>query len=626
MRMLTFITRFRQAALKTPEDRLTVTLSALVVILMGSYGLWGIVQEQAKSYEEAERRGLAITRGLASMGAAAVLENLFVIQEALANPKNLDQDVLRIMVIDKDQLVVAANDLALIGETVFDEDFDRVRADGAEAVMVARDMNGQERLVAFEPLHAEGQFVSWIRVDLSLGRVQREVYFSMLRQSLMTLSVLCLGLYGVRRTVRRLSKDLDVAKAAAEAANTANRAKSEFLTNISHEIRTPMNAIIGMADLLWETSLVREQKEYVQTFRRAGGTLLTLINDILDFTKVESGRLKLDKVDFDLNDVMEKSVAGVALQAHEKGLQMTCEVMSEVPTQLVGDPTRLRQILRNLLGNAIKFTERGEVVLRVEVENTENGVRVDSLTPLSVPSVTLRFSVKDTGIGIPADKLDTIFDRFTQVDSSTTRKYGGTGLGLAIAERLVELMSGRIWAESTVGLGSTFHFTVCLELQSASRQGAKLKREQLGDLPSATAQTPSDMQPSLHILLVEDTKDNRLLIHAYLKQTSHRLDDAENGEIACGKFKSGHYDLVLMDMQMPVMDGYAATRAMREWEQANYRPSTPIIALTAHALREDAEKALTAGCTIYLTKPIKKATLLAAISKFACNAVKEVGR
>jgi CheY-like chemotaxis protein/HPt (histidine-containing phosphotransfer) domain-containing protein len=262
-----------------------------------------------------------------------------------------------------------------------------------------------------------------------------------------------------------------------------------------------------------------------------------------------------------------------------------------VPTDLVGDPTRLRQVLLNLLGNAIKFTESGEVALRV--------------TPDADSSVAgaLRFTISDTGIGIPDEKLGTVFERFTQADSSTTRRYGGSGLGLTISKRLVELMGGRIWVESGVGKGSVFSFVVPLEIWAGARRRAAV--------PVGTS--PEPPLPALHILLVEDSPDNRTITVAYLQDTPYRVEVAENGAIACEKFTAGRYDLVLMDRQMPVMDGLTATRAIREWEQANHRPPTPIIALTAAALKGDQEKCIAAGCTAYLTKPIKQEVLLQAI-------------
>jgi len=285
----------------------------------------------------------------------------------------------------------------------------------------------------------------------------------------------------------------------------------------------------------------------------------------------------------------------VAVRAHEKGLALVCNIAPKVPTDLVGDPTRLRQVLLNLLGNAIKFTEAGEVALRVAPDAGS-----------SVPGA-LRFTISDTGIGIAGEKLGAVFERFTQADSSTTRRYGGSGLGLTISKRLVELMGGRIWVESQVGKGSVFSFAVPLEIRARTRRRTAV--------PVGTGPEPA--LPALHILLVEDSPDNRTITVAYLKDTPYRVDIAENGAIACEKFTAGHYDLVLMDRQMPVMDGLTATRAIREWEQANRRSPTPIVALTAAALKGDQEQCMAAGCTAYLTKPIKQEVLLQAIKELA---------
>lgn len=392
----------------------------------------------------------------------------------------------------------------------------------------------------------------------------------------------------------RINEELRRAKDAAE---EASRLKSQFLANISHDLRTPMNGVIGMTALALRTELDEHQRDYLTTVLESAESLLCLLNDILDFSKIEAGKLTLEEIPFGLGELVEQTVKSLRVDAEQKGLALTWSIDPALPARLIGDPTRLRQILNNLIGNAIKFTERGQVDVEVKLDLSTGR------------EVVVHVVVRDTGIGIPPEKLETIFEPFTQADGSTTRRFGGTGLGLSIASRLAGLMGGRIWVESEVGKGSIFHVRLRLAAPPPDVGQPALT-------PAATGRSPT---PSLRILLAEDNPINRKVIVKMLELEGHQVSVAADGMEAVELAAREPFDLVLMDVQMPAMSGLEAARLIRQGERAT-GVHIPIVALTASAMKGDRERCLEAGMDDYLSKPVRPDALNEIIARYALSA------
>jgi len=393
--------------------------------------------------------------------------------------------------------------------------------------------------------------------------------------------------------IRQRTQELEKAMHGALA---ASQAKSEFLANISHELRTPMNGLLGMLDLVLDSPVGGEQREQVEIAQRCAYSLLDLLNDILDLSKIEAGRMILEKVPFDLRSVAEDCVRAQGAKAQQKGIDLRFEYAGDV-TNVTGDPLRLRQIVMNLLSNAIKFTEKGRVSVRQAVSAGADG------------KLTMVLDVADTGAGIPAEKVPLIFEKFTQADSSISRKYGGTGLGLAITKRLVELQGGQIRVESRVGRGSTFTVEIPFETAPAAEPTVEPRLEQRTAVAAAK---------QARLLLVEDNAVNQRVVLAMLRKKNYAIDVANNGQEALDKLERATetYNLILMDVQMPILDGLETTKAIR---RNNNWDNLPIIAMTAHAMIGDRERCLQAGMNAYISKPVQQAGLIAVIEQYLAS-------
>ena len=412
-----------------------------------------------------------------------------------------------------------------------------------------------------------------------------------------------IGIVGFSRDITKRKKAEDALKAAkayaeerSQAAEAANRAKSQFLAAMSHEIRTPMNGVIGLADLLIATELTDIQKKYLGNLRYSAYSLLDIINDILDISKIEAGRIELENIEFSLSDVIEKTAMMMTHRCSEKGIALIADIDPDIPKILVGDPVRIRQIILNLLGNAIKFTEKGEIKIRVRGSGSEVRGK-DNPVPLTI-------EVSDTGIGIPADKLGTVFESFTQADGSTARKYGGTGLGLTISKKLAEMMGGSITVESTPGRGTCFY--VNLPLPAADNQSAQTECTDEPEVP---------LSYTGNILIAEDNPVNMMIISTRLAGMGFHVIEAADGKEAVKKYAENEVVMVFMDIHMPEMNGDEAARKIREYEAG--KKHTPIIALTADAFKEGKDKCLSEGMDFYMAKPLKPAELVSVVRRFA---------
>lgn len=755
---------------QSPVQRMTLAISVILLLVVAGYAGFFIHNEQQAVRIQAEEQGQALGSGYAAIGATALFDNLFMLQSAFIQIKN-QHDIKRIMMLDPDSMVVASDVTTLIG-TILDDQATRNAELKKKGVVFSGSEVGlsDDTIVIFEPVYQDPlyrtgtenaaedghdrapKFAGWIRVEMSLERLQAEAWQSLVRQ-ILTMALLTVAtIFVVGKTIRRLSQNLEnsesrlrktidtaldavvtidaggaivawniqsevifgwseqevvgepiesiiiparyrdrhrqelarfhelhetsllnrrveltamrkdgaefpvewsmtaisvdggyvlssfirditerrqaeeaqgkyraqleleavmrteTLKALEEAKNlaeAASKTKSKFLAHISHEIRTPMNGILGMTQLLRQTQLSKKQEHFVDTVYRSGATLLTLLNDVLDLSKVEAGKVELERIRFDLDKTIREVVDLLVDQAQGKGIKLTCVLDESIPSVLQGDPVRLQQVLMNLVSNALKFTERGSVTLTATLEED------------SASHTIVRFEVQDTGIGVAPVAHTKIFDAFSQADGSTARKFGGTGLGLSIVKQLILLMEGTVGVRSEVGQGATFWCTARLaKISGNMREAEKRYPAQLaGLLPEAPAKLPDPRISGARVLLAEDNLVNREVAVCMLEQLGCQVVAVEYGQEAVTQAESGRFDVVLMDCQMPEMDGFSAARAIRQGEQRTGR-HVPIVALTAHAIDNNRERCLAAGMDDYMSKPFTQAQLGEMVQKW----------
>lgn len=625
--------------------QLIIGISLVHAILMTVFVIDLVGRQQSFINQESIRLSEALAKVMASNSDTWLLSRDYSgLQEIMESQKKIP-NVTMAMVFSPDGKILAHSDPNRVGRFIANSDQPQLFSSDAEGVIT---FESDEQISVVAPIIANGTVLGKVWLDLSRENFNSSLHSVARDGVIYIILAIIIGILiawvivgaatkrlnhlvtvaesvrlGDRKTRVQVSGEDEIGQLgrafdlmldslqqeerslelANEKANLANRTKSEFLANMSHEIRTPINAMVGSADVLADTNLSVEQRTYVGMFQRACDTLLNLVNDILDFSKIEAGEFRIVNNPFFLEELLTDIVALNKEVALGKGLNLELKHDAQIPSQLVGDAYRIRQIIQNLVSNAVKFSERGTITIFAQLK--ENVVHTDKRV-----SCLVTIGVEDQGVGIPETERNKLFERFQQVDSSATRKVRGTGLGLAISKRLVDIMGGAIHCESQLGTGSRFYFWLpflCAPINAESSSAVRKSTVNLVEVNSKNKRKK--------ILLVDDAEDNRMLVRAFLKDAEVELEEAENGEVALLKFKETKYDLVLLDLQMPVMDGYETVKLMRRWEFDAHRERSRIFALSADSITEYVNRALVLGCDNHIAKPVRKKTLLDVIAK-----------